>query len=67
MSDNGKGGKKEVQYGTKELNPENLKPCCVCPETKKPRDACIVEKGEANCQDLIEAHKVCMRSYGFKV
>ncbi|TDH06580.1 hypothetical protein EPR50_G00114790 [Perca flavescens] len=23
-----------------------LKPCCACPETKKVRDACIIEKGE---------------------
>ncbi|XP_024116345.1 cytochrome c oxidase copper chaperone [Oryzias melastigma] len=52
--------------------PENtekkpLKPCCACPETKKVRDACIIEKGEENCGDLIEAHKECMRSLGFKV
>ncbi|KAM4797138.1 cytochrome c oxidase copper chaperone [Rhinophrynus dorsalis] len=44
-----------------------LKPCCACPETKKARDACIIEKGEENCQDLIEAHKECMRALGFKV
>ncbi|XP_075053954.1 cytochrome c oxidase copper chaperone [Mixophyes fleayi] len=44
-----------------------LKACCACPETKKVRDACIIEKGEENCQDLIEAHKECMRSLGFKV
>ncbi|XP_041439114.1 COX17 homolog, cytochrome c oxidase assembly protein b isoform X1 [Xenopus laevis] len=44
-----------------------LKPCCACPETKKARDACIIEKGEENCQHLIEAHKECMRSLGFKV
>ncbi|KAM4731496.1 cytochrome c oxidase copper chaperone isoform 1-T2 [Anableps anableps] len=44
-----------------------LKPCCACPETKKVRDACIIEKGEENCRDLIEAHKECMRSLGFKV
>ncbi|KAG8431759.1 hypothetical protein GDO86_020103 [Hymenochirus boettgeri] len=44
-----------------------LKPCCACPETKKARDACIIEKGEEKCQDLIEAHKECMRSLGFKV
>ena len=49
----------------KDGNP--LKPCCACPETKQPRDACIIEKGEANCQDLIEAHKKCMRDLGFKV
>ncbi|XP_029937203.1 cytochrome c oxidase copper chaperone [Myripristis murdjan] len=44
-----------------------LKPCCACPETKKVRDACIIEKGEENCTHLIEAHKECMRALGFKV
>ncbi|XP_029942602.1 cytochrome c oxidase copper chaperone-like [Salarias fasciatus] len=44
-----------------------LKPCCACPETKKVRDACIIEKGEENCTDLIEAHKDCMRALGFKI
>jgi len=44
-----------------------LKPCCACPETKQPRDACIMENGEENCQDLIEAHKKCMRDLGFKI
>ncbi|XP_067849115.1 cytochrome c oxidase copper chaperone [Heptranchias perlo] len=44
-----------------------LKPCCACPETKTVRDACIIEKGEENCKDLIEAHKECMRALGFKV
>lgn len=46
---------------------KKLKPCCACPETKKARDACIVEKGEENCKDLIEAHKECMRKLGFNV
>uniref|UniRef100_A0A8C3TXK5 Cytochrome c oxidase copper chaperone n=1 Tax=Catharus ustulatus TaxID=91951 RepID=A0A8C3TXK5_CATUS len=44
-----------------------LKPCCACPETKKARDACIIEKGEENCGHLIEAHKECMRALGFKI
>ncbi|XP_028249696.1 cytochrome c oxidase copper chaperone [Parambassis ranga] len=44
-----------------------LKPCCACPETKKVRDACIIEKGEVNCTELIEAHKDCMRALGFKI
>ncbi|XP_020776063.1 cytochrome c oxidase copper chaperone [Boleophthalmus pectinirostris] len=44
-----------------------LKPCCACPETKKVRDACIIEKGEENCTQLIEAHKECMRALGFKI
>ncbi|CAB3378471.1 Hypothetical predicted protein [Cloeon dipterum] len=47
--------------------PKKLKPCCACPETKKPRDQCIIEKGEANCQELIEAHKECMRKLGFNI
>ncbi|XP_063812932.1 cytochrome c oxidase copper chaperone [Pseudophryne corroboree] len=44
-----------------------LRPCCACPETKKARDACIIQKGEERCREMIEAHKKCMRSLGFKV
>nr|2L0Y_B Chain B, COX17 cytochrome c oxidase assembly homolog (S. cerevisiae) pseudogene (COX17) [Homo sapiens] len=44
-----------------------LKPCCTCPETKKARDACIIEKGEEHCGHLIEAHKESMRALGFKI
>ena len=43
------------------------KPCCACPETRKIRDACIIENGEENCSKEIEAHKECMRQMGFKV
>jgi len=46
---------------------EKEKACCACPETKKARDACIIEKGEEHCGDLIEAHKQCMREMGFKI
>jgi len=46
---------------------KKLKPCCACPETKRPRDECIIERGEENCKDLIEAHKQCMRKLGFKI
>lgn len=46
---------------------KKLKACCACPETKKERDACIVERGEENCGDLIEAHKKCMREMGFNI
>ena len=52
--------------GTGEEKPK-LRPCCACPETKRARDECIIENGEANCTDLIEAHKDCMRKLGFKV
>ena len=44
-----------------------LKPCCVCPETKKAHDACIFEKGEEHCGHLIEAHEECVRALGFKI
>ena len=46
---------------------KKLRACCACPETKKARDACIVERGEENCGDFIEAHKECMRKMGFNV
>ncbi|XP_020090579.1 cytochrome c oxidase copper chaperone 1-like [Ananas comosus] len=41
--------------------------CCACPDTKKLRDECIVEHGEAACGKWIEAHKQCLRAEGFKV
>jgi cytochrome c oxidase assembly protein subunit 17 len=41
--------------------------CCSCPATKVKRDECIVMNGEEECKDLIEAHKVCLRSEGFTV
>ena len=43
--------------------------CCCCPDTKQPRDECIVMKGEEHpdCIKLIEAHKICLRAEGFDV
>lgn len=45
--------------------------CCACPETKAVRDDCFLknapEVAEEQCRAVIEAHKACMRSYGFKV
>lgn len=41
--------------------------CCACPQTRTPRDECIVQHGEEKCAELIEAHKACLRSEGFKV
>ncbi|XP_071497555.1 cytochrome c oxidase copper chaperone-like [Diadema antillarum] len=58
--------KEGPQNGGGDAKPK-LKPCCACPETKKVRDACIMEKGEAACGDLIEAHKECMRGLGFNI
>ncbi|XP_034668383.1 cytochrome c oxidase copper chaperone [Drosophila subobscura] len=43
------------------------KACCACPETKRARDQCMVERGEENCTALIEAHKQCMRDAGFNI
>ncbi|KAL3508672.1 hypothetical protein ACH5RR_028073 [Cinchona calisaya] len=41
--------------------------CCACPDTKKLRDECIVEHGEAACEKWIEAHRKCLRAEGFNV
>uniref|UniRef100_A0A7N0T0X8 Cytochrome c oxidase copper chaperone n=1 Tax=Kalanchoe fedtschenkoi TaxID=63787 RepID=A0A7N0T0X8_KALFE len=41
--------------------------CCACPDTKKLRDECVVEHGEAACSKWIEAHLKCLRSEGFNV
>jgi cytochrome c oxidase assembly protein subunit 17 len=53
-----------------ELEPRTPKKkiCCSCPETKKARDACIVQHGQENeqCGHLIEAHKLCLRNEGFQ-
>ena len=63
----------EVKYDEKTGYPldketgEVLRPCCVCPDTKMERDECIMEKGQQECVNLIEAHKNCMRDLGFKI
>lgn len=44
-----------------------LRACCACPETKRARDECVLGLGEEKCAELIEAHKECMRSHGFKI
>jgi cytochrome c oxidase assembly protein subunit 17 len=45
------------------------KPCCACPETKQPRDECILMRGESDvkCKELIQAHRACMRQYGYEI
>ena len=57
----------QPESSSNQVQKKPLKPCCACPETKKIRDACIMEEGEENCQHLIEAHKACMRSLGFNI
>ncbi len=49
------------------LGKSGKKICCSCPETRKLRDACVVERGEAHCTREIEAHKACLREEGFRV
>ncbi|GAB2277953.1 Cytochrome c oxidase copper chaperone [Dionaea muscipula] len=47
--------------------PKNKSICCACPDTKKLRDECMLEHGEAACTKWIEAHKQCLRAEGFNV
>ncbi|KAF7356809.1 COX17-domain-containing protein [Mycena venus] len=53
------------------LNPQGLKPCCACPETKSARDDCFLNAsaGEADdkCKQLVQNHLACMRGLGFKI
>lgn len=46
---------------------EELKPCCVCPETRKARDECVLYNGPDStiCAQVIEVHIRCLESYGF--
>jgi len=55
-----KDGKQLGRYSGKKV-------CCSCPDTKAKRDECVVQKGEANCADFIEAHKACLRREGFDI
>ena len=64
MSEKDSAGKQQPEGASSE---KKLKPCCACPETKSARDECIVEKGEENCADLIQAHKECLRQHGFNI
>ncbi|KAL0579234.1 hypothetical protein V5O48_002796 [Marasmius crinis-equi] len=52
------------------LNPEGLKPCCACPQTKSVRDDCFLKYGpeaDESCQELVQKHLACMRGLGFKI
>ena len=43
--------------------------CCSCPDTRQPRDTCVVLKGQDDpeCKILIKAHNECLRQEGFHV
>lgn len=58
--------KEDEKINTDAAKPK-CKPCCACPDTRKARDMCIVERGEEECGDLIAAHKECMRKMGFNI
>lgn len=51
-----------------ERNPKTptKKICCTCKPTKSVRDDCFAKYGEDKCKEIIEAHKLCLRSEGFK-
>ncbi|KRY40327.1 Mediator of RNA polymerase II transcription subunit 6 [Trichinella spiralis] len=58
MTSNKKGTQAPAETVQSDKKP---KPCCACPETRKARDECIVEKGPDSCKELIEAHRRCMK------
>ncbi|CAD2086950.1 cytochrome c oxidase copper chaperone, putative [Plasmodium vinckei lentum] len=41
--------------------------CCVCLDTKKLRDECIVNLGEQKCKKFIDDHNQCLRNEGFDI
>ncbi|KAJ8100606.1 cytochrome c oxidase copper chaperone, partial [Lipomyces tetrasporus] len=45
------------------------KPCCVCIDEKVARDECMLTSadGRAECAELIQNYKTCMKSFGFNV
>ncbi|KAJ7257880.1 COX17-domain-containing protein [Mycena haematopus] len=52
------------------LNPQGLKPCCACPDTKSARDECFLKaesEADDKCKQLVANHVACMRSLGFKL
>ncbi|KAI0300698.1 cytochrome C oxidase copper chaperone-domain-containing protein, partial [Multifurca ochricompacta] len=53
------------------LNPQGLKPCCACPQTKSARDDCFLKfdssEADEKCKALVQGHLACMQSLGFKI
>ncbi|KAI0035019.1 cytochrome C oxidase copper chaperone-domain-containing protein [Vararia minispora EC-137] len=53
------------------LNPQGLKPCCACPETKSKRDECFLkhdgDDADEACREVVQAHLACMRNLGFNL
>ncbi|OIW11537.1 hypothetical protein TanjilG_26903 [Lupinus angustifolius] len=61
------GNHGSVTATTGDVSKPKKKICCACPDTKRLRDECIVEHGEAACTKWIEAHRLCLRAEGFNV
>lgn len=57
----------KINEGSGKKDKKPCPACSACQETRKIRDACVFEKGEENCGDLIEAHKQCLRDHGMKI
>ncbi|KAL1748018.1 cytochrome C oxidase copper chaperone-domain-containing protein [Schizophyllum fasciatum] len=52
------------------LNPQGLRPCCACPQTKRARDDCFLANGaeaDEKCKELVQSHVACMRGLGFQI
>lgn len=60
-------GKEQAAKETGSDTKPKKKICCACPDTKKLRDECVVEHGEAACSKWIDAHLKCLRAEGFNV
>merc|ERR1712087_273049 len=65
MSSRNQSRMTDTSTGQPKAPPKRI--CCACPDTRKLRDECIANKGEDYCTEYIEAHKVCLRTEGFKV
>ncbi|KAK9256454.1 cysteine alpha-hairpin motif superfamily [Lipomyces tetrasporus] len=52
-----------------ETKQDRPKPCCVCIDEKVARDECMLTSadGRAECAELIQNYKTCMKSFGFNV
>lgn len=53
--------------GRKADGENELRPCCVCQETRRERDECVLLNGVDSplCQEVIKVHQRCLRYYGF--
>ncbi|CRG97270.1 cytochrome c oxidase copper chaperone, putative [Plasmodium gallinaceum] len=59
---------KPIKNTNEEIKGEKKKKiCCVCLETKKLRDECIVKLGEEQCKKFIDDHNQCLRNEGFDI